>query len=327
MKRFILLIAVQLSLFPAFSQTNAPGMTKEQLKLVNEILAELEQNAGPMVWNRLEVGDLEEILKARISAEGMSSFKPNWKMILKAEKDKRSKEVTKKIGSNISKIRISGLRGKIILRTHKDNSIVLRTSDDISLPKKAAGLRPVSSMGSDNTGLGLETKEHDGVLHLSGVVHKAVHADFEIWVPVRLAIDFKNPMHSDKVTFMDVSKELSIEAGSSITLEKVTGPVTANVTHGNITAKYDAVNQKMPNSFTCRHGDIDISLPKKTKANLDFNVHYGDIYTDFDYQPQGRTENSERGSHNQSKFRATINGGGVKFVLRGQHGNVYLRKE
>ncbi|MCG8475817.1 MAG: DUF4097 domain-containing protein [Cytophagales bacterium] len=234
----------------------------------------------------------------------------------------------KKLGNNIRRIQIQGLNGQLLIKTHNQNIIRLKTYDRIGLPKKANGLRLLSNQGTDNTGLGLELKESGDELVLEGIIRKSKSADFEIWLPQKLAVSFSNAVHADAVKFVGVDRDLVINAGGRVELEEVTGPITAKVTHGDLMASFLKVNQAKPISITCTHGDIDLSVPSNTKMDLDLKTAWGEAFSDLNLnieQEAARTSGHSRSS--SSKLKATLNGGGVKVVLRGVHGNVYLRKK
>ena len=86
-------------------------------------------------------------------------------------------------------------------------------------------------------------------------------------------------------------------------------------------------------AFTSVNGNVDVTLPANTKANLKLRTTNGDIYTDFDVQissPQLRSLDSvPRGHHGLVDFEraitGTINGGGPDFELRTVNGNLFIR--
>ena len=117
-----------------------------------------------------------------------------------------------------------------------------------------------------------------------------------------------------------------------------------------------------PMSFTSLNGNVDVTLPGSTKANLKMRSDQGDVYTDFDVRttasparattgdarvdgrpgpvPSPRPSPNRRGRDDRddpkdkAKYRlemdrsiyGTVNGGGADFELRTFNGNVFLRK-
>jgi DUF4097 and DUF4098 domain-containing protein YvlB len=93
------------------------------------------------------------------------------------------------------------------------------------------------------------------------------------------------------------------------------------------------VAAEKPMAFTSVNGNVDVTLPADTRANLKLRTTLGDIYTDFDVQissPQLRSLDTSSGRHRQMNFEraitGTINGGGPDFELRTMNGNLFIRK-
>jgi hypothetical protein len=80
------------------------------------------------------------------------------------------------------------------------------------------------------------------------------------------------------------------------------------------------------------NGNVDLTLPAVSKANLKMRTGNGGIYTDFDIQMPASSANTTtdhtglRRIHVEKNVAGTINGGGAEFDLRSQNGNIYLRK-
>jgi DUF4097 and DUF4098 domain-containing protein YvlB len=127
------------------------------------------------------------------------------------------------------------------------------------------------------------------------------------------------------VNVSNFSNEIEIKATfGDIQLEDVTGPALINNVHGKIYAKFSKVNPKNPISITSVHGDVDVSLPAKTPANLDLKSSHGEIYTDMDIAFDNVRDNMRQISGN--RIAGKLNGGGVEIHLESTHNNIYLRK-
>ena len=145
----------------------------------------------------------------------------------------------------------------------------------------------------------------------------------------------------------------------SIHLTSVGGAVIAHSTNGDVVAALRQVVAGTPMSFTSLNGNVDVTLPGSTKANLKMRSDQGDVFTDFDVRttasparatpgdarvdgrpgpvPSPRPSPNSRGRNDpkdKAKYRlemdrsiyGTVNGGGADFELRTFNGNVYLRK-
>jgi hypothetical protein len=87
-------------------------------------------------------------------------------------------------------------------------------------------------------------------------------------------------------------------------------------------------------AFTTLNGNVDVTLPPTTKANLKLRIHNGDIFTDFDI-PATSSRPAPRGTRQgdgrflfeiERTFQANLNGGGPDIELRSFNGRVYLRR-
>ena len=111
----------------------------------------------------------------------------------------------------------------------------------------------------------------------------------------------------------------------SISLQDVTGPITAHSSTGAIEVDFSSVNQSSPITLNSSTGVVDVSLPANTKANLELSSTMGTIYTDFDLQKPAKDGMKVVGS--TRKIESKLNSGGVKIVMRSSTGNIYLRKK
>jgi hypothetical protein len=77
--------------------------------------------------------------------------------------------------------------------------------------------------------------------------------------------------------------EISNHRGN-INLTGISNAVVAHSYDGEIKAVFKSVSPELPMSFTSWKGDIDVTLPSNTKANLKMKSGRGEVYTDFDLQ-------------------------------------------
>lgn len=155
------------------------------------------------------------------------------------------------------------------------------------------------------------------------------------------------------VTIEGVEGEIEANnVNGPVTLTNVSGSIVAHSVNGDVTATMRQVGAS-PLAFTSLNGDVDVTLPPPTKANLRLRTDQGDIFTDFDVQttaappssafPQtpGDADRKDRGRETRGKdalkelksgFRlnrgvfGTINGGGIDIELRTFNGDVLLRR-
>ena len=203
---------------------------------------------------------------------------------------------------------------------------------DVLPPEKAKGLKAISSTGlEDNTGIGLNVSTKGTKIIVSGVSKSSADGHYTIKVPKGLSckIDYNSPFAHDDLKINGFSGELEISTmNSDIFLESVTGPLLLNSINGDINIAFSNVNQKAPISITTINGEIDVTIPAGTAAELSMSSLQGEIYTDFDidfkqkYEKEGLTYVG-----GGQDVEGNINGGGVDILLKTINDNIYLRKK
>lgn len=189
---------------------------------------------------------------------------------------------------------------------------------------KMKGMKAVYSGGVDNTGFGLLVEKDGETLRVKDLKSWMQRGSVTITLPknMNVMLDCGNLGKADIEGF---SSELEVNTNVGyINLTNVTGPITAHTSTGAITVKFSNVNQGSPISITSATGDVDVSLPTSTKANLDLNSTMGTIYTDFDLEIPRKDGMKRIGA--VRKIEAKLNSGGVNISLRSSTGDVYLRK-
>lgn len=227
--------------------------------------------------------------------------------------------------SQPGKIKIYPLND-ITVQSHNGKEVVVTASGVKSLPKRAEGLRPVYNSMVDNTNMGLSVKETDNTIEIHGLTRRG-DAKYKILVPANASLQIISGDNHDSPDVMvsNFNNEIEIQARfGDIQLEDVTGPALIHNVHGKINAKFTKVNPKNPISITSVHGDVDVSLPSKTPANLDLKSSHGEIYTDMDIAFDNARDNMRQISGN--RIAGKLNGGGVEIHLESTHNNIYLRK-
>jgi DUF4097 and DUF4098 domain-containing protein YvlB len=119
----------------------------------------------------------------------------------------------------------------------------------------------------------------------------------------------------------------------SILLSNISGNVVAETYRGTINSTFSRINPDKPMSFGTFHGNIDVTFPSNTKANLKMKSDRGDIYTDFDINAQTKSQTREKrnkkGEHIitiENGLFGTLNGGGPEFFFHTYNGNIIIRK-
>ena len=144
-------------------------------------------------------------------------------------------------------------------------------------------------------------------------------------------IDYYSPFGYDDLKVIGFSQELEVKTlNAGIELTEVTGPLTIHTINGNIKTDFKSLNQESPTSLTSINGDIDITVPSSTNADLKLGTMHGEIYTDCDIEFEKKDDKSESGwvmIGGHSNTDGKLNGGGVELTLNTINGSIYLRKK
>ncbi len=217
-----------------------------------------------------------------------------------------------------SKIKIEEVKGSIYVEEYNGKELLLN-SPDYGVSDKAKGLKILGANGSDNTGVGLYYKKEGNTIVFRGIRRKKQDYYFKVPKGTAFAARLRS-VYSDRLIMKNFSGEIEINvAHTRVTLENITGPVLLNASYKGPKVVFSKVNQDKPSSIVCPHGDVDVTIPADTKANIVASSSYGDIYTNLDI----KVNDSEK----RSKVRGTLNGGGVEIEVRSPYKNVYLRKK
>jgi hypothetical protein len=154
-------------------------------------------------------------------------------------------------------------------------------------------------------------------------VNPGTKTDLEIQVPRRTDLQLSTVNEGD-IHVEGVTGELEIgSVNGTITLNQVGGTVVAHTVNGRITATVVSVNPGEPMAFITLNGEVDVTFPAGTKANLKLRTDNGNVNSDFKLGPipdgQGHVEVNKA-------LSGPLNGGGPQFELRTFNGSVYLRK-
>lgn len=230
------------------------------------------------------------------------------------------------------KIEISELQGQIKIVGQSGSNILIMAQDMEDYPERAKGLHPISGGGVDNTNVGLNISEINGVISIKGATKQSGDATYTFKIPnnIALNIDYSSPFTADKVLVEDFGGEFEMSAlNDGVKLNNVTGPVFLDLVNGDIEIAFSSVNQKSPMSIKTINGEIDLTLPASAKVNLELNTLHGDVFTDLDINIEKPEKKEDNGWFlaGSSKTNGTLNGGGVKLNISTINGNIYLRKK
>jgi hypothetical protein len=157
----------------------------------------------------------------------------------------------------------------------------------------------------------------------------------KIPVPPLAASGISNGILDGEVSIKDFSG--IVEASTldgNIIIENMEGEIIANSVRGNINIIFKKLKKDRSLYFSTVSGDIDVTFPKDTDADIMISSVQGEIYSGFAFDFNDRREATEEkiksqnpDNINTSNYILTkINNGGQKIYLNTISGTVYIRK-
>ncbi len=231
-------------------------------------------------------------------------------------------------------LKVNLLQGNVTIKAYAGKDVVIQSKTrtgrrDRRQPAEFQGLKRLEAVAS-----GLSIEEENNVMSV-GSSRMSNSIDLEIQVPARTNLKI-GLMNGDELIVLGVDGDIDVTNNNGdVTLTDVAGTVLAHSMNGKVLATLKRVTPQKPMSFTSMNGNVDVTLPPDTKANLKLRSENGDVWTDFDVQVKpnapATVEDSRRSG---GRFRinvdrnvlGAINGGGPDFELRTMNGSVYIRK-
>jgi len=189
-------------------------------------------------------------------------------------------------------------------------------------------------IGGSSSGLDV-TEDNNTVKVSSGVF--GGHTDVVIQVPTQTSVSVKT-MTGSAITIENVSGEIEANnMNGQVNITNVSGSVVAHSMNGKVVVSLNTVLPDKAMSFSTMNGDVDVTLPASTKANVKLKTDHGEMFTDFDVkldssaQPPQVEDNRKKGGRYRVRFdrgtTGTINGGGPEMQFTSFNGNILIHKK
>lgn len=217
------------------------------------------------------------------------------------------------------------------VEANSNNELTIKTNEKISENRKKKnlekrkGLKAVYTNGIDNTNdLGFSIEKESSTLIIKDLKAFFNRSKVKVTLPknVNLIVKCRN-IGDLSIKGFEGEIEAKTNTGN-IKLIDITGPLTVNSSTGHIKVVFSKVNQKSPISIRVASGEIDVTIPANTKADLDINAR-GTLYTNLDIKQEKKEGLSYSGGG--SRIKQKLNNGGVKIKLSTSIGDIYLRKK
>lgn len=210
----------------------------------------------------------------------------------------------------------------IVLKTHDRNELLIKVSSRKNRSEKAKGLKLVGAGGTDNTDVGFSVIQ-DGNNLLVKSLRRSEKA--EIFLPKTQNVSVTNSWNGD-IYIEGFSGEVEANANlnGGLKMTNLSGPVTAYSLNEGIEITFDKISQDAPIIIRTTNGEIDVTLPENTPADMELSSWNGDIYTNFDLS---RPDKDGLRAVSGRNIKGSVNGGGVDIKLKSTNGTIYLRKK
>jgi len=239
--------------------------------------------------------------------------------IISAQEHKISVQNTRE-----AKLILMNFPNNLPIEGYSGNEVVISAENgEFVPPERAKGLKPVYPGGNDNSGIGLSVEKSGSTISVVCILPITRHADYKIRVPDNLSLEIESGCErSSNISVANMKNEIEIQNCHGIDLRNVTGPIVLSTISGDINISFSNLAPDRPMSINAVSGEIDITLPAKTAANLELRTVTGSFWSDFDFSET--RDNLKKVGGNEVGY--ALNGGGPKFSIATISGNVFIRK-
>jgi DUF4097 and DUF4098 domain-containing protein YvlB len=227
-------------------------------------------------------------------------------------------------------VHVTSTHGSITVKTYNGKDVIVESANNSgtrrNTDRTVDGLRRI-----DLPERGLVVEEEDNVIHVRA--SSSGSPGLVITVPADTSLHLRSTHGS--ITAGGIHGEIEVSSSNGeIHLTGISGTVVADTTNGSIKVTMDRVDPGKPIAFSTNNGNVDVTLPADTKANLKIRTFHGEIWSDFEMKLTGGQPTSSKGGAN-GPFRVefdrtiygTINGGGTEASFRSFNGKVVIRKK
>lgn len=233
-------------------------------------------------------------------------------------------------------ITVKGYDGKeAIIESH---GLPAREEHPARPPRGAEGMKRLGYTLKD-----LTATEEDNVLTISvgpedirEMLFGGGGATLAVQVPVNTSLKL-SCIDGGDIVVDRISGDIEVNnTNGGVKLTNVSGSVIAHALNKDVVVKLSQITPDKSMAFTSLNGDIDVTLPADTKAQVKMKTDNGEIYTDFDIKlgassskpmiEDGRAQHGKYLVRVDHAMYGTINGGGPDFRFETFNGNIYIRK-
>ncbi|MEO8099229.1 MAG: DUF4097 family beta strand repeat-containing protein [Acidobacteriota bacterium] len=233
---------------------------------------------------------------------------------------------------------IDGMLGNVTVRAYSGAEALVEMSGAAAKAARTRSEIPAGMRRIGGSGAALDIVEMNNEVRITGG-NMLGKSDVDIQVPAQTSVRIKS-VFSGEIRVENMSGEIEVETmNGRVDIVNASGSVVTNSMNGKVTVSLASVTPDKPMSFSSMNGEIDVTLPATTKANLKMKTNRGEIYSDFDVvlTPTARTAETQTTTTTKNgrtvrlrtdgSTNGTINGGGPDYQFTTFNGNILLHKK
>lgn len=241
-----------------------------------------------------------------------------------------------------AKIEVMVMNGAITVEGYKGDTVqVLANAKhlekvDKKKAKKVKNSQPEKSKKGlkrvTNTALKLQIESKGNSLSIASI-NRNQHVNLVLKVPFNSNLEM-HLMQGDDININNVKGSIDVQnIRGDIRAIGITGPIVAESMGKELVVVFDKFDTSKPSSLNAHRGDIDISLPKKSKVLVEVKNYQGEIYSglDVEFASVDSVEEDDSGESNHmtiigGSMAAAMNGGTQKLMINSFKGDIFVRK-
>ena len=225
-------------------------------------------------------------------------------------------------------INVTGYDGKDVIVNVTSRKDSVDEDNDMDHQPKEKGMRRITT----RNGYEVTAKEADNNITIN-TGNPNSYIDLNIKAPQNVKLKLTT-VNEGVITVSGLKGEIEVQnVNNDINLKNISGSAVANTVNGEITAVFSSIEPQASMGFSTLNGDINVTFPSDTRADLKLKSDMGDVYSDFDIdvdkRPAKTEQTSEPGLYKIKKddwVYGKINGGGPEMIFKSMHGDIYIKK-
>ncbi len=229
-------------------------------------------------------------------------------------------------------VKISLINGGIAVKGYAGKEVIIEGRGVVA---RHQGEAPAGMHRIDVGGPGLQVEESENTMTI-GTGRPGNSGQINLQVPFDTSLKLRT-VNGGNIVVDGVAGDLDIDnTNGGVTLTHISGSVVAHALNGRMLVAMDKLTPNKPMSFSSFNGDVDVTLPADTRANVKMKTDNGEIFSDFDVKldMSSHAPTVEDNRNNRGRYRVrfdhgvsgTINGGGPELQFTTFNGNIYIRK-